>query len=66
MMTGMRLRLAFSSVGKCSSDLQTFARIMITLTPPMVGGIVADSGLSSTQADHVCFDSTPDRSVLLS
>jgi hypothetical protein len=65
-MTGMRLPLAFSSVGKCSSDLQTFARIMITPSPPMVGGVVADSGPSSTQADHVCFDSRQDLSVLLS
>lgn len=65
-MTGMRLRLAFSSVGRCSSDLHTVVRITITPSPPMAGGVVTDSGPPSTQADHVRFDSTPDLSVLLS
>jgi hypothetical protein len=41
-MTGMRLRLAFSSVGRCSSDLQTLASITITPSTPIVGGVVED------------------------
>lgn len=65
-MTGMRLRLAFSLVGGCSSDLHTLARITITPSPPMAGGVVTDLDRSATQADHLCFDSTPDLSVLLS
>lgn len=65
-MTGMRLRLAFSSVGRCSSDLHTVARITITPSTPIAGGVVTDLDRSPTQADHFCFDSTPDLSVLLS